>query len=86
MHLNISSAKWYPFCPGGDELTALLQTIVQTTTLVEQPMEILVSGLMWCKLLTRQINKLDLKDFIFYKNKYWEIAIKFSFDTGSMDK
>ena len=22
MHLNISSAKWRPFCPGGDELTA----------------------------------------------------------------
>ena len=21
MHLKISSAKWQPFCPGGDELT-----------------------------------------------------------------
>ena len=23
MHLKISSAKWWPFCPGGDELINL---------------------------------------------------------------
>ena len=27
MHLKISSAKWQPFCPGGDELTLWLQLV-----------------------------------------------------------
>ena len=38
MHLKISSAKWRPFCPGGDELTADvcsndISTILQGTLL-----------------------------------------------------
>ena len=29
MHMKTSSAKWRPFCPGGDEL---MQRIVQVST------------------------------------------------------
>ena len=38
MHLKISSAKWLPFCPGGDELTYEMST-VQGQQLLFAPVE-----------------------------------------------
>ena len=41
MHLTISSAKWRPFCPGGDELISRPASVPTTETSLSMAMDLM---------------------------------------------
>ena len=61
MHLKISPAKWRPFCPGGEELTALSELPVHYSDVI---MSVMVSQIISVSIFTQPFVQARIKENI----------------------